>query len=120
MSEIVFVSNLCIHGYHGVNAEEATLGQKFFIDIECEFDARKAIELDDISASVNYKDLCSLAQSVSDSGPFKLIETLGDRIAAAILEHFLNVERILVRIRKPSAPLPYLLDSVGFQIERRR
>lgn len=120
MSNRIFVSNLCIHGHHGVSSEETRLGQKFFIDIDCLADFDECVREDDYSKAVCYGKLCDLAAQVSASGPFKLIETLGDRIAAQVLIEFPSVSEVCVRIRKPSAPIASMVDHVGIEVKRAR
>jgi dihydroneopterin aldolase/2-amino-4-hydroxy-6-hydroxymethyldihydropteridine diphosphokinase len=120
MADRVFVSNLCLHGRHGVFPEEARLGQKFFLDIACDFDSEDCTRDDDVRCAVNYATICEVAASVSEGGPFKLIETLADRIASAVLDRFFRVSCVVVRIRKPSAPIAFALDHVGVEITRER
>ncbi|TGQ77239.1 2-amino-4-hydroxy-6-hydroxymethyldihydropteridine diphosphokinase [Mesorhizobium sp. M8A.F.Ca.ET.165.01.1.1] len=120
VTDRVFVSNLCVHGYHGVLSEETRLGQKFFIDIDCVSDLEQCVRDDDYSKAVCYATLCNLAVEVSASGPFRLIETLGDRIAERVLVGFPSVSEVLVRIRKPSAPIAHALDHVGIEVRRAR
>jgi dihydroneopterin aldolase len=116
----VFVINLCIHGHHGVFAEEQRLGQKFFLDIQCDVDTRVCAHEDNYNDAVCYGELCKIAQTVSDSGPFKLIESLGDRIAREVMTRYHGVSRVSVSIRKPAAPIPALLDFAGVEIVRTR
>jgi dihydroneopterin aldolase len=116
----VFVTNLCIHGYHGVFVEEQRLGQKFFLDIQCDVDTRACTHEDNYNDAVCYGELCKIAQRISDSGPFKLIESLGDRIARDIISRYRGVSRVSVSIRKPAAPIPALLDFAGVEIVRTR
>lgn len=120
MTDRVFVTNLCLHGHHGLHPEETRLGQKFFVDIECAVDLAPCAADDDYEKAVCYGTLCDLAAAVSASGPFKLIETFGQRIAEAVLSRFYAVNEVVVRIRKPSAPLAALLDHAGVEIRRRR
>lgn len=120
MTDRVFVTNLCLHGRHGVFPEEARLGQKFFLDIDCEFDSEACLADDDYRSAVNYAVLCDIAAEVSQGGPYKLIETLADRIASAVLQRFAQVSRVIVRVRKPSAPIVHPLDHVGVEIARSR
>ena len=120
MIDRVFVTNLCLHGRHGVFPEEARLGQKFYLDIVCDFDSEACIRDDDYRSAVNYATLCEIAASVSAGGPYKLIETLADRIAGAVLQRFPQVTQAIVRVRKPSAPIPFALDDVGVEIRRAR
>jgi dihydroneopterin aldolase/2-amino-4-hydroxy-6-hydroxymethyldihydropteridine diphosphokinase len=120
VTDRIFVSNLCIQGHHGVLAEETRLGQKFFIDIDCAADLKECVRDDDYSKAVCYSALCDLAIQVSASGPFKLIETFGDRIAVQILAQFSSVSEVRVRIRKPSAPIAGIVDHVGIEVKRVR
>lgn len=120
MAERIFVSNLCLHGRHGVLAEESALGQKFFVDIDCSVDIDDALRDDDYSKTLCYSGLCDLAAEVSSSGRFNLIETLADRIANVVLMRFAAVAEVRVRIRKPFAPIAAMLDHVGAEVSRRR
>ena len=120
MTDLVFVANLSIHGHHGVLEEETRLGQRFFIDIECAVNHSPCAEHDDYSKAVCYATLCEVAKEVSDGGPFKLIETLGQRIAEKILHQFDAVTRVRVQVRKPSAPIQAAFDYVGIEVNRSR
>lgn len=120
MPDRVFVSNLCVHGHHGVFAEEQRLGQKFFVDIDCEVDMRGCTAADDYEKAVCYDGLCKIAQEISDTGPFRLIESLADRIARSILDSHRIVTRVSIRVRKPSAPIAAMVDHVGVEITRLR
>ncbi|MBB4105615.1 2-amino-4-hydroxy-6-hydroxymethyldihydropteridine diphosphokinase [Allorhizobium borbori] len=120
MTDRVFVSNLCLHGHHGLFPEETRLGQKFYIDIECAVDLAPAGLSDDYEKAVGYDTLCDIATAVSAAGPYKLIETLGHRIAEAVLARFYIITEVVVRVRKPSAPMAAMFDNVGVEIRRRR
>lgn len=120
MTDRVFVSNLCLFGHHGVMPEETRLGQRFFLDIDCRVDLEEAVRDDDYGKAVCYGRLCDVAAEVSDSGPFRLIETLAERIAVAILARFDRVAEVRVEVRKPSAPIAARLDHAGVEITRRR
>ena len=116
----VFVRNLCLHGFHGVGAEERVLGQKFYIDIDCVVDTRPYAADDDYPRAICYGKLCDMAKSVSDAGPYQLIETLADRIAQTILREHPEVAETRITVRKPSAPIAHALDHPGVEINRSR
>lgn len=120
MTDYVSVKNLCLHGYHGVLPEETKLGQKFCIDIECSLDLTLCTEEDDYAKAVSYCTLCDIAEEVSGQGPYRLIETLGDSIARAVLIRFPSVDEVLVRVRKPAAPIAAVLDHVEITIRRKQ
>ena len=118
-TERVFVENLGIHGFHGLIAEEKSLGQKFYADIEC-LVARDEAPSDTMKDAVDYGKVCDLAHDISASGPFNLIETLAERIGHGVMETFPLVSKVRVRIRKPNAPIRHFLDHVGVEIELSR
>lgn len=120
MSDKILVSNLRLHANHGVFTEENTLGQKFDIDIECLLDTRPFAADDDYANAVCYGSLCQIAEDVSNSGPFALIEKFGHEIAMTVLQRYVDVESIRVVIRKRSAPVPQIVDYLGVDIMRTR
>ncbi|MBB4342986.1 dihydroneopterin aldolase [Rhizobium leguminosarum] len=120
MSATIFVKELCVHGRHGVLAEENILGQKFYFDITCKTDFADCVFEDDVSKTTNYDSLCSTVVEVSNSRSFRLLETLADRIAAAILKQHHRVHAVTVRINKPSAPICHVFGAVGVEITRSR
>lgn len=120
MKDRIFVTNLCLVAHHGVMDEERVLGQRFFLDIEVTTDARRASTNDDYRKAICYASLCDLAAQVSADGPYNLIETLAERVIAAILNRFSTVTEARVRIRKPGAPIAASFDTVGVDLVRKR
>ena len=120
MSDRILVERIAIFGRHGVLPEEAVLGQRFYISLECGLDLAPAGLTDDVAQTVSYADLTALAVEIATQRRFNLIEALAEAIARAALEGFARLETITVRIDKPSAPVPALLDGVSVVITRRR
>ena len=119
MTDRVFVSNLCLHGFHGVHNAEKDLGQKFYVDIDCRL-AAKATRTDLMADAVDYGALCDLAERLSGETVFNLIETFAERIAQTVLETQPLVREVTVTVRKPSAPIRHFVDHVGVAITRGR
>ena len=119
MSVTVFVSNLIVHGFHGVNREEQSLGQKFEVDIECRIEAAD-LSSDRLDATVNYSSLCDIGHEVSQNGRYKLIETYADRVISTVFERHPQVSWVRVRVRKPAAPIAHVFETVGVELERTR
>lgn len=116
----IFLNNLCFYGYHGVLQEETKLGQKFFIDIELYLDTKPAGLTDDISKSVSYADVFKTVKDIVEGEPFKLIEALAQNLADNILNTYSLVEGLMVRVKKPEAPVPGSYDYFGVEITRSR
>ncbi|MXV36901.1 MULTISPECIES: 2-amino-4-hydroxy-6-hydroxymethyldihydropteridine diphosphokinase [unclassified Saccharibacter] len=107
----VNVRDLCFFGHHGVMEEEKRLGQRFFVSLEIAADLRAAIEGDAYEQAVCYAKLSEIASEIVTGPPLNLIETVAGRIAQRILERCALVQEVTVEVRKPSAPVPHVLQE---------
>lgn len=114
----ILMSNLGFYGYHGLLKEEAVLGQKFFIDIELYLDTKEAGETDDMYKSVSYADVYEIVKEIVENKRFNLLEALAENIASEVLEKFDLIKGIMVRVKKPEAPVPGIYDYFGVEIKR--
>ena len=114
------VERIAIFGRHGVLPEEAALGQRFYISLDARLDLAPAGRADDVAKTVSYADLTAIAVSIGTGRRFDLIEALAEAIAEAILARFPALDAITVRIDKPSAPVPAILDGICVEITRLR
>ena len=118
--DLIRVTRIAVFGRHGLLPEEAVLGQRFYISLEAELDLGEAGRTDDVAGTVSYADLTQIAVEIATERRFNLIEALAETIAATILDRFARVAAIAVRIDKPSAPVPAILEGVSIEIRRRR
>lgn len=96
------------------------LGQKFYVTAELEMSTRLAGTTDDLRASVNYGDVCHELIKRMQGRRFKLIEAAAEDLARYLLTHYPAVQRVVLELEKPGAPVPYSLDTVMVHIERQR
>lgn len=89
--------------FHGFYPEEQVLGCEFIVDIETEIQVYGNGQ-DDISHTVNYERLFSIARAEMEI-PRKLIETVAHGILETIRHEFLAVKCIKVSIKKMHPPL---------------
>lgn len=118
--DLIRVTRIAVFGRHGVLAEEAVLGQRFYISLEAQVDLEAAGRSDDVAGTVSYADLTAVAVAIATERRFNLIEALAEVIATEILRRFASIDVITVRVDKPSAPVPAILESVGVEVTRRR
>ncbi|AZR73419.1 dihydroneopterin aldolase [Anoxybacter fermentans] len=116
----IILNNLAFYGYHGALTEENIIGQKFFIDLELYCDVKVAGETDDLSYSVNYAQVYEIVKKICEGDPYKLIEALAENIAKKILKEFPVVKEVMVRVKKPEAPVNGIFDYFGVEIRRGR
>lgn len=116
----ILMENMAFFGYHGVLKEEKTLGQKFFVDIVLSLSLKKAGETDDLNYTVSYGSVYNTVRDIVTKERFDLLEGLAERISGAIFSDYPAVCKILVRIKKPEAPVAGIFDFFGVEIERER
>jgi 7,8-dihydroneopterin aldolase/epimerase/oxygenase len=95
---VVELEALEVFGRHGVEDEERRDGRTFYYDVRLE--VSDAALSDRIEDAVDYREVATCVQDVSDSRQFQLLEALAAAVADAIAKRF-PVERVRVRVRKP-------------------
>lgn len=120
MTDRIVLSRLAVYAYHGVQPEEERLGQRFVISVSCELDLHQAGEADDHDLSLDYADLAALVHVTATERRFRTLEGLAETIADEALVKYPRVQRVQVRVEKPEAPIPFILDGVAVEIRRSR
>ncbi|WP_404295008.1 dihydroneopterin aldolase (plasmid) [Microvirga sp. RSM25] len=120
MSDTITLSRLALYAHHGVHAEEARLGQRFYVSLTCSLDLKPAGQADDYRQTVCYASLAKLVHEIGTMRRFETIEGLAEVIATRVLDGFPLVASVAVRVEKPQAPVPFILDGVAVEIRRSR
>jgi len=115
----LILEGMQFYGYHGALPEERQLGQRFLVDLEMFCDLQSPGISDMLEEAVDYAGVFELVKGIVEKERYRLIEALAERIASAVLENF-PVEGVLVRVKKPEAPLPGILSYAGVEIRRGR
>ncbi len=114
----ISIEDLEVYAYHGVYPEENKLGQKFFLSLQLFIDTNRAVGQDDLMQSVNYGEVCFFLKDWMEKNTFCLIETVADRLAQAVLLQYPLVQRIILEVKKPNAPVSLPLESISVTVER--
>lgn len=115
----IILQGMEFYGFHGVLPEERSLGQRFIVDLEMEMDLQPAGKSDDLELTINYARVFELVESVVRGAPRRLIESVAQDIASAVLEEF-PVTAATVRVKKPQAPVPGHFAWMAVEIKRTR
>ena len=115
----IILKGIEFYGHHGVLLQERELGQRFIVDVEIFLDLTEAGRSDELSRTINYARVFQLVEDIVSGSSRQLLEAVAEDIAAAILELFAGVE-VMVRVKKPAAPLPGHLEYVAVEIRRRK
>ena len=116
----IILKDLGFYGYHGVFAEEATLGQRFFIDLELGVDLSEPAATDRLSTGISYSDIYDVVKAAFETQRMKLLEAVAGNIVEKLFETFQSVNWIVIRIRKPEAPIAMVRGEAGIELHRQR
>tara|TARA_B100001250_G_scaffold180383_1_gene155061 strand:+ start:413 stop:760 length:348 start_codon:yes stop_codon:yes gene_type:complete len=111
----VFINNLEVEAIIGIFDWEREVKQVISIDVEMEFDNKKAAKSDDIRDALDYKKVGKRVTAFVERSKYKLVERLAEQIAKLILREF-PVSDLIVTVTKPGAMRGS--ESVGIRITR--
>ncbi|MGE7369374.1 dihydroneopterin aldolase [Neorhizobium sp. NPDC001467] len=115
----IYLKNCSFFARHGVLSEEERLGQRFFVDAELEVEGGKALDSDAIEDTVHYGIAFEVIEEVVTGQRRYLIEALAQDVAAALCQRFPQIRRAVIAVRKPSVPIPGILDYVEVRVDYR-
>jgi len=117
MKDRVFIEDLKVQTVIGIFDWEREIKQTISIDLEMEFDIRKAAETDSIDDTLDYKSVSKRLIRFIEASDFQLVEALAERCAAIVLKDF-PVNWLRLKLGKPGAVRGS--SAVGVIIERGR
>jgi len=121
----ICLEGLRFHANHGLLDWERDLGQPFTVDVKLTVRRPKnggevRSGVGSIDSTVDYTRVYQAVSSVVQDSPFDLIEDLAEAIADRLLDaaQFPLVQRVVVQVSKPHAPIGGLADNVKVRVER--
>ncbi len=117
MKDTIRVIGLKFSAKHGVLPEEKKLLQPFEVDVEIRCDLSVPAETDRIEDTVNYSLIVSRVQEVMNGDHCSLIEKLAGKISDNVCA-LLDEGEVIVRVRKPRAPIGLQFDTVEVELKR--
>ncbi len=118
-SDVIKLKNMTFHAFHGVWDEEREIGQRFEVDVELHLDILRAAKTDKLKDTVDLVKVFEDVESVIQNGRFRLVETMAQKVAEELLAHF-EINQVLVRVRKPHAPIRGIQEGIEVEIVRKR
>ena len=100
----IILEGMQFYGFHGVNAEERSLGQSYVVDLAVEKDLGVPGRSDRLEDTVSYTHLYRSVQKVLEGESKNLLEATAEAVARRILEEF-PVDAVQVRVKKPRPPI---------------
>jgi 7,8-dihydroneopterin aldolase/epimerase/oxygenase len=116
MRGTVIIRGLKVFAFHGCLPEEKEKGQDFYVDLEIDYDMGPAAEADALPLALDYDALTREVHALVSTERYDLLEALVARVGRLLADKP-GVERALVRVRKPQAPLIHPVEWVGVEAE---
>ena len=113
MPDVIRITGLTLHGYHGVFDEEKRDGQTFVVDLAIELDGRKAGSTDTLDHTVDYSRVTDAVAQVVTGDSVDLIETLAYKVGGVVVA-FEGVVAVDVTVHKPDAPVAHPVTDISF------
>lgn len=120
MLNIIKIRKATFYGYHGVKAEEQTVGGKFEADVDIYTDFSKAAKDDSLTETIDYHKVYSFVYHLALEQKYYLIESLAVKIADELLRVFTGIQKVAVRVRKNNPPLGGVVDHVEVEVIKER
>jgi len=114
----LIIKNLELFGYHGVNAEEKVMGQKFILDVIVTLDLSDAGETDSLDKAINYALLCHELQKEFKQTKHNLIEKAATVLCDYILLNYSLVTHVDLTLKKPWAPIHLPIEYPAVRLNR--
>jgi 7,8-dihydroneopterin aldolase/epimerase/oxygenase len=118
MTDRIILRDMRFTGTHGYHEWERRQTQPFEVDVELVLDLAPAGTTDDLEHTIDYGRVYDLVRSVVEDRTYRLLEAIGEAIAADLLTAF-EVDEVVVRVRKPAVQLGGPLEYAGVEIHRR-
>lgn len=115
--DVVRLRNMTFHAYHGVWDAEKEIGQRFEVDLDLKVDVQRAAETDKLKNTVDLYAVFKAVEQVIVHAKYNLVETMAEKVAQRVLKDFATNE-VLVRVRKPHAPIRGIQDGIEVEIVR--
>ncbi len=118
--DIIRLHNAVFYAYHGVLSDEQNLGGKFEVDVDLHCDLSRGAKSDSLKQTIDYERVYDCIMQLVLGKKYYLIEALAGTIADGLLTNFKRAQKVVVRVRKPSAPVKGVIDHVEVEITRER
>jgi dihydroneopterin aldolase len=108
-----------VYAKHGVLDFEQEKAQVFRVDVTAFVDLIAPGASDDLTDTLDYGTLANEVREIVGGESHALIERVAARVADTVLQHS-GVQRTIVTIHKPDAPVDVAIDDISVTVDRTR
>jgi 7,8-dihydroneopterin aldolase/epimerase/oxygenase len=111
------VSGLSLFTHVGVTAAEREVGQRLLLDLRLDVGDCDATVTDRIEDTIDYGQVCDMANLVAQQRSYKTLERLCAAIADRLLDQY-EAHAVWVKAAKPEPPLALPVTEVSVEVWR--
>jgi len=111
------ISGLSLFTHVGVTAAEREVGQRLLLDLRLDIGECDATITDRIEDTVDYGQVCEMANLVAQQRTYKTLERLCAAIAERMLDQY-AAHAVWVKAAKPEPPLALPVTEVSVEVWR--
>jgi 7,8-dihydroneopterin aldolase/epimerase/oxygenase len=111
------IAGLSLFTHVGVTAAEREVGQRLLLDLRIDVGECDATLTDRIEDTVDYAQVCDMANLVAQQRSYKTLERLCAAIADRLLEQY-DAHAVWVKAAKPEPPLALPVTEVSVEVWR--
>jgi dihydroneopterin aldolase len=111
------VSGLSLYTHVGVTEAEREVGQRLLLDLRIDVGEVDATVTDRIEDTVDYSQVCQVANLVAQQRSYKTLERLCAAIADRIIDQF-DANAVWVKAAKPEPPMALPVSEVSVEVWR--
>jgi 7,8-dihydroneopterin aldolase/epimerase/oxygenase len=111
------ISGLSLFTHVGVTAAEREVGQRLLLDLRLDVGNVDATVTDRIEDTVDYAEVCDVANLVAQQRSYKTLERLCSAIADRLLSQY-DTDSVWVKAAKPEPPLALPVSEVSVEVWR--
>ena len=112
----LYISRLCLYGYHGVMPQERVVGANFYVSVEAMVRVGESAFVDDcLDGTVSYAGIIDVVRAEM-SRPSRLLEHVAYRMAVSLKTAFPRIESVTIRVDKENPPCGVLAQEIGVSV----
>jgi len=111
------ISGLSLFTHVGVTDAEREIGQRLLLDLRIDVGEVDATVTDRIEDTVDYGQVCQMANLVAQQRSYKTLERLCAAIADRVIEEY-DAHAVWVKAAKPEPPMALPVSEVSVEVWR--
>ena len=116
--DCIRIKSLKVDARHGVYEFERKKDSTFELDIEIYLPLEKSGQSDKLEHTIDYDNIVSIATKAFTEKDYNLVEAAAESVCGKLL-NALNVYKVILRVRKPHAPIDADFDTIEVELIRK-